>query len=186
MDAYTVYDDFLSYIQENDSIITFLEDNHSILNDFVEPVIKTLNYLNKQKISEGSELNHEDFDIFQFGFEYLFENVEQIKLYLEGFNQDFLLLEEKSFYIKMVFQLEELKLELEKKSDIDATTMEHDLSFIDEALSFFEDLVHSKQNLYDEHKMNQYIVKFNELYEEYDDIVLLSDAFDQYCSTYGI
>src|SRR5690606_8541302 len=100
-----LYQDFESYLKENEKLITHLEKNHSLLSEYVLPIKKALVFL--RKLDELDEIDSEAQVIFEYGFNYLFENLEQIKLYLRQLNNDYELLDKMSLYIKIVFDLEE-------------------------------------------------------------------------------
>ena len=184
MEEYSVFNDYLNYIEENKAIIEHLENRQSLLTDFISPIIKTLSYINV--LNECDELNSEYLEIFQYGFEYLFENLEQIKLYKKQLNDDINLLEQRSIYIKMIFVFEEYKMELLK---IDGENMHPDLKpdlrKIDEVLHLFEDFL-TPNSLIDEQVLDGVLRFYYELQYKYDEIVLLMDAFNEYCATYGL
>lgn len=184
MENYSVFSDFEHYVRENEEIITFLEQEQSLLNDYVAPIVRALNYIKKLKETEDEEFTQDDEDIFKYGFDYLFENIEQIKLYIHQLENDYYLLEKRSYYVKMVFQLEELKVELEKMERSDEIT--ENLQLIDKLLEYFETYITKEDILIDETEMNQNISQFYHLFDQYNEIVLLTDAFNAYCATYGI
>jgi hypothetical protein len=184
MEQYSIFEDFAHYVEENYDLISFLEMNDSILNDYVSPIIKTLTYLKKLKEVEEEALSEEDASIFDFGFEYLFENIEQIKLYYKQLNEDYFNLEQNSFYIHMVFQLEELKVELLKMEDL--ADKEKDLALIEQLLDYFESLIAVEPIKVEDETMQESIESFELLYQKYDEVVRLTDAFHEYCATYGI
>jgi hypothetical protein len=185
MEHYSIFEDFAHYVEENYDLISFLEMNDSILNDYVAPIIKTLTYLKKLKEVQEEELNEEDEAIFAFGFEYLFENIEQIKLYLKQLEDDYFNLEQNSFYINMVFQLEELKVELQKMEENEAGR-EQDLHLINQLLEYMESLIAIDSVVMDDQKLQESIENYERLYQKYEEVVRLTDAFHEYCATYGI
>src|SRR5690554_592383 len=98
----TLFTDFENYINENSNLITYLKDHNSLLDEYVTPIIKSLTFLMKMSQVE-KEISEEAEVIFEYGFNYLFENLEQIKLYLRQLHNDYELLDKMSFYIKIVF-----------------------------------------------------------------------------------
>lgn len=180
----SLYNDFINYVNENHQLITYLDESQSVLNDYVGPIIKALYYLNK--ISEEDEdVNKEIEDVFQFGVNYLFENIEQIKLYLRQLNNDYQLLDKMAFYIKVVFDLEELKLEIDKVSDIDQDEKERDIKIIDEILEFFEENI-VPDVTFNELELDNYLSSYYDMIDKYRDIPLTAEAFMEYCASYGI
>lgn len=184
LEDYSVFSDFEYYLNENEELIDYLEAKNSLLNVFIRPVIKTLNYLIEQNNLEGKELDQEEEIIFAYGFDYLFENLEQIKLYLKSFNGDYELLEKKSLYIRFVFELEELKLELEKR-EVKSDDVEDDIQQMDMLLDYFEGLIETDAK--DEQKFEKMVLLYYTLFDKYkEDVVLITEAFSAYCATYGI
>ena len=153
------------------------------MNVFVSPVIKALELFDRTKGAGRKELDEEDEMIFEYGFDFLFENIEQIKLYLQAFEGDYEKLEKNSLYIRLIFELEELKVEIEKM-DEKPDDSSKDLSHIDQLLDYFEGLMESNER--DETVFERMMILFYALFEKYDDVVLIADAFSEYCATYGI
>lgn len=186
---YSVFDDFEHYINENYELIQYLEAKESILNDFVGNVIKALRFLINLKHQEGKALDLEDEMIFTYGFDFLFENVEQLKLYLKLFDGDYERLEKKSLYIRFVFELEELKVEIEKREE-KPEGYEEDLKLMNELLDYFEGLIEAEKEVENQLKedldFERKVMQFYSLFKKYDDVVLITDAFKAYCASYGI
>lgn len=178
-----LYQDFESYLKENEKLITHLEKNHSLLSEYVLPIKKALVFL--RKLDELDEIDSEAQVIFEYGFNYLFENLEQIKLYLRQLNNDYELLDKMSLYIKIVFDLEELKFEIDKSETIDEDEKQNDINKIDEALQFFEDNI-VPQIAINEFELDKYLNLYYDLQNKYTDLVFMSEAFKEYCSVYGI
>ncbi len=179
-----LYNDFVNYIKENNKLISFLEENKSLLTDYISPIIKSLTFL--AKIAESDENNSEEIQsIFDYGLSYLFENLEQLKLYLRQLNNDYQLLDKMSFYIKIVFDLEELKMEIEKCDDIDKEEKNKDINRIDDVLEFFEDNI-VPNVVINEFELDNYLKLYYDLLNKYTNIVLANEAFNEYCSIYGI
>ncbi|HEY8365338.1 MAG TPA: hypothetical protein VIK84_07165 [Haloplasmataceae bacterium] len=180
----TLYSDFENYIKENNNLIEYLKSNNSILDEYVSPIIKSLSFLVKMaqiedKITAETEL------IFQYGFNYLFENLEQIKLYLRQLHNDYKLLDKMSFYIKIVFDLEELKLEINKNESITEKDKQKDINLIDEALEFFEDNIVPDVAI-NEFELDKYLHLYYDLLDKYSELEFMIDVFNEYCATYGI
>ncbi len=179
MGKYSLYTDFENYVKENQLLINFLEKEQSLLNDYVSPIIKTMTYIMKQTadIVESNLL-----DIFNFGFNLLFENIEQLKLYLRQLNNDYKLFDKMSLYIKIIFDLEELKVELIKDTEND---YENDIKSIDKTLDFFEEIIIPNISL-NEFELDKYLNLYYEFLGKYSEINLMVDVFSEYCGTYGI
>lgn len=184
MYAYSLFSDFQKYLDENEKIINFLNDNNSILNEFVLPIIKTLSYLDKLAKENDEGLSKSDYQIFEFGIEYLFEKNEQIKLYLKQFNNSYDLLEKMSLYIKIIFNLEEYIVELKKEINYDKKEIENDLNLINDCIRFFEDYINNKDNM--DSNLDEFLNNYYYIRNKYNDITLIADAFIRYCNNYGI
>ncbi|NLG80973.1 MAG: hypothetical protein GX490_00415 [Bacilli bacterium] len=115
----------------------------------------------------------------------MFENIEQIKLYLRQLNNDYKLLDKMAFYIKIVFDLEELKLEIEKTNDIEQAEKEKDIKAIDEMLEFFEENI-VPDVTFNDLELDNYLRRYYDILDKYRDIPLIADAFMEYCAMYGI
>lgn len=181
----SLYSDFENYVNENGQLISYLENEHSLLNEFISPIIKSLSYLMSMIKIEEQEPSKDVQDLFEYGFKYMFENLEQIKLYLRQLNNDYTLLDKMSLYIKIVFDLEELKLEIDKNQEIDEEEKTFDLKRIDESLEFFEENIVPKVVI-NEFELDKYLNLYYELLDKYTELTLMSDAFIEYCATYGI
>ena len=179
-----LYQDFQNYIRENNQLISYLEKNNSLLAEYIVPIKKALIFLEQIKKIDKKATNEVEV-IFEYGFSYLFENLEQIKLYLRQLYNDYDLLDEMSFYIKIVFDLEELKLEIDKHETIDEDEKINDINKIDEALQFFEDNIVPKIVI-NEFELDRYLNLYYDLLHKYTDLVLMSEAFKEYCAMYGI
>jgi len=180
-----LYTDFENYVNENEHLISFLENENSLLNEYIAPIIKSLTYLMKMVDDDDEEPTNDFLVIFKYGFDYLFENLEQIKLYLRQLNNDYPLLDKMSLYIKIVFDLEELKIEIDKNHDIEQDEKMTDINRIDDALEFFEENIVPKVVI-NEFELDKFLNLYYELLEKYTEVVLMSDAFIEYCATYGI
>lgn len=189
MEIYSMFEDFEHYIQENYELIQYIEAKGSLLNDYVGNIIKALTFLKTLKEREGESWNQDDEMIFAYGFDFLFENIEQIKLYLKAFDGDYERLEKKSLYIRLVFELEELKVELEKREE-KPEGYEDDINTINQLLEFFESLIEADDETEDTLKegkpFDHYVRQFEALFNKYEDVVLVADAFKAYCDSYGI
>ncbi|ERJ13683.1 hypothetical protein [Haloplasma contractile] len=182
---FSVYNDYKQYIEENEKIIHFLRDNDSMLNTYVSPIIKSIGALKAYVDGEDRELNQEEINIVEFGFNYLFENLEQIKLYLKQFNGDLLALESKSYLINIIFELEEYKEEIEKDHELDQSEKEQDLKQINAILTYLESIL-TVENHKESELLNAYIQKFYDLKSKYKDVVVAAHAFEEYCAEFGI
>lgn len=177
-----LYLDFENYLKENEVLVTHLESNNSLLSEYIIPIKKALIFL---KQMEDKDIVDDVEVIFEYGFSYLFDNLEQIKLYLRQLGNDYDLLDKMSLYIKIVFDLEELKFEIDKNETIDENEKLNDINKIDEALQFFEDNIvpHIAIN---EFELDRYLNLYYDLLNKYTDVVFMSDAFKEYCAIYGI
>ncbi|QVK19443.1 hypothetical protein KHQ81_07110 [Mycoplasmatota bacterium] len=181
----TLYSDFENYVNENGQLISHLENEQSLLNEFITPIIKSLSYLMLIMKAEEEEPSKDVQELFEYGLNYMFENLEEIKLYLRQLNNDYTLLDKMSLYIKIVFDLEELKLEIEKNQEIDEEEKSYDLKRIDQSLEFFEENI-VPNVVINEFELDKYLNLYYELLDKYTELTLMSEAFIEYCAAYGI
>lgn len=182
MDTYDIYKDYSSYLKENEELITKLQQSNSLLTEYIDPIIKALGYLQTQKEYHAEEYTAEDEAIFSAGFNCLFENLEQIKLYLHALNDDYSLLDRHSYYIKLIFDLEEIKVELEK---LDEQPL-NDIKKIAKSLEFFEQLISPQSSEIDEDELGKHLKIWESMQKKYDFIIPLTVAFNEYCESVGI
>lgn len=85
--------DYLSYVSSNKDLLVLLENNNSILYYHLKDVLYVCNYIADffKKNKKNESINDLEI-IFDTGFKYLYEQLEQIKLYYEKyFNKDYFL-----------------------------------------------------------------------------------------------
>lgn len=78
--------DCKNYLKQNEEFLDLLKKNHSLVYDFIDDVIKVLNYVinNENKIDDDLSL------IFDSGYAYLYQKLEIIKaIYRKYFNNDY-------------------------------------------------------------------------------------------------
>lgn len=78
-----IYNDYASWLIENEELINFLKDNQTQLYDRYEYVFLVIDYIYHLKV-EHKEFDEDHHKIFSIGFHYLFTQFESIKLILEN------------------------------------------------------------------------------------------------------
>jgi len=76
------YSDYNAYIMQNNDFIGMLKDNKTILYERVFEIKTILDYLS-EIAAKGNKLQEEMHVIFEVGFSYLHEQLEEIKLYYD-------------------------------------------------------------------------------------------------------
>lgn len=108
-------DDYNSWLMDNEDFLVMLEKNNSAIYERLDDVIKVVSYIEalyvaQKKVDEDMEI------IFDVGFSYLFETIEEVKLYFKTYlNNDMLLLNKYSYVINYILYLDDLKASLIEK-----------------------------------------------------------------------
>lgn len=117
--------DYLSYIQGHKEFITMLSDNNSILYYRIKDVIYVCDYIvnffnNNKQYQKNDELGDLEL-IFETGFKYLHEQLEQIKIYYENyFKKDYFLFKKYELLINYCLFVEDFSEALDEKGYLNA------------------------------------------------------------------
>lgn len=108
-----IYDDYGNFIEENESLINKLKEKESpILTTFMD-VVKVLDYVYEQYLA-GDKIEEELVDIFDIGFGYFFNVMNDIKTYyVDYFNENFDILNYYSNVIVYHIYLDDFKCYLD-------------------------------------------------------------------------
>lgn len=109
--------DYKNYISDNKEILNLLEQNNSILYYHLKDVIYVCNYISDffKKNKESSET--EDLEvIFETGFKYLYEQLEQINIYYDKFfNKDYFLFKRYELLVSYTLYIDDISESLSEK-----------------------------------------------------------------------
>ena len=112
--------DYKNYLNINKDLITLLKDNDSILYYRFKDVIYVCNYIveffKKNKVNSDNE----DLEvIFETGFKYLYEQLDQIKIYFEKFfNKDYFLFKKYELLINYALYIDDFSESLAEKNKL--------------------------------------------------------------------
>lgn len=116
--------DYKLYLKNNKKFLQMLSDKQSIVFDRLDDLFKVLDHIakligKKKPLEEGMDL------IFEVGFSYLHEQIEEIKLYYNFyFNDDYEKFKEHEVLINYSLYLDDLEDVLKEKDTYDAETQE--------------------------------------------------------------
>lgn len=104
-----IIEDYNSWLEDNKDLITLLEQNDSVIYERLDDVIKVVSYIEAVYLAQ-KQIDEDLTVIFEVGFAYLFESLEEVKLYYEKYlNNDFILLNQYSYVINYILYLNDLK-----------------------------------------------------------------------------
>lgn len=105
--------EYNQWLKDNQSMILHLREHDSPLYTRLSPVYEVLNYLAEESEENGLILDQDLYKIFQIGLEYLHQQLETCKLYLENiFKQDFHAFLAYDQVVGYLLYLEDLKYEM--------------------------------------------------------------------------
>lgn len=134
-------DDYNSWLEDNQDLIVMLEKNNSVIYERLDDIIKVLSYIEALYLAQ-KEVEEDLEVIFDVGFSYLYETIEEVKLYYENYlNNDFILLNQYSYIINYILYLDDLKESL----------IEEQL-FSDDIKTLFSDIFNELDNILKEKK----------------------------------
>lgn len=145
-----IYEDYESYKLENEELLNELVLMNDQLNILLDDVVKLLDYLTK-KVADGAHLSKEEDEIFDIGYGFFSNTLEELKIYYkEYFNSDIILYNHYSSLIFYSIYLDDLKsfYETEEIHDDDINKL------INDTTKNIEDILMNKKkindNYYDE------------------------------------
>lgn len=114
--------DYKNYITGNKELLELFEQNNSILYYHLKDVIYVCNYISNffKKNKESDET--EDLEvIFETGFKYLHEQLEQIKIYYDKFfNKDYFLFKRYELLVSYTLYIDDISESLAEKEYLTA------------------------------------------------------------------
>lgn len=176
-----VFHDYASWLIENSNLFDKLNLAKSLLMDRYKHVFDVIKYLYDKNI-ENKHLDEDEFQIFNAGFYYLFEQFDQISLILEHtYNGDVYALDQQTSTIILLLNTIELENELydvaqgQEEKTKPLTDIEQEILAIlerkeDAPVELYEKLDKVSVKLYDEFGIDFYPIGeiFFEIAEEYD------------------
>jgi len=149
--------DFKSYFLQNYEFIELLRENNSLVYDRLQDLFKILGFI-ELMVDENKEVEEELEVIFEVGFSYLHEQLEEIKLYYNNyFNGDFLIFKKYEKFINYILYLNDLVEVLKEKAIFTDLTKK----VIDDIYNGIESILTNKSKI-DE----KVIDKYNALLEQ--------------------
>lgn len=80
--------DYIHFNLENAELIDALKSNQTLTYDYLQPVFAVLDFINESDFEIEGENKQDVIDVFQIGYEYLYDTFETIKNILEENFQD--------------------------------------------------------------------------------------------------
>lgn len=113
--------EYKQYFNDNYKLINTLKNHNSITYDRLAEVMKVLNII--MEIHKDSNKVDEEFEIiFEVGFSYFHEQLEQIKIYYHNyFKSDYHYFQKYEFFINYTLYLDDLIQTLTEKKQIEET-----------------------------------------------------------------
>ena len=149
---------FASWDKENHEFIEELHEHQSILYDRLYPVYAVLDMIAKQSVSGEIEINDDIDKIVSVGLEFLHDQIDTCKLYIDtkfnGDLHDFLTYDQ---IVNAMFFIDDLKYELAEKE------IEYDRESLEQFEDELEDFMNKKKpvnpdlNLYIDDKLSKVI-----------------------------
>lgn len=108
-------EDYKSYKKANQKFLNLLEENSSLVYERLYDLLKVLGYIELQ-VDQNIKLSDELAFIFDVGYSFLHEQLEELKLYYSNyFNNDLILLLEKELFLNYILYIDDLSEVLKEK-----------------------------------------------------------------------
>jgi len=173
--------EFNTWDKENHDFIEELHEHHSILYDRLLPVYAVLDTLAKQSITGDIEVNDDIDKIMVVGLEFLHDQVNTCKLYIDTvFQGDFHEFLTYDQVVNAMLFIDDLKYELAEKE------IEYDRNALEQFEDELEDLMNKKKpieselNLYIDDKLSK-VINHQEI-----DLYGIVDIFSDIADTLGL
>lgn len=166
--------DFLAWEKQNEEFLEHLEHHDSILYSRIYDVLRVLDFLSMldEDSAKDIETNEDLSIIFETGYAYLYNFVNDIKLYLENyFNNDLHKLLEFEDLVNYSLYVEEIKdnlIDENKYDEIISKEFEYILSDIENKLSKQLPFTEETFNDYDNHLES--VMPMDKMYKTVDEI----------------
>jgi len=79
----TMKDDYINFLLENNLLIERLKNESTLTYDLLEPIIEVMNFISDHDFEIDGESKNDCEDIFQIGFQFLYQEIENVKRILE-------------------------------------------------------------------------------------------------------
>lgn len=142
------YLDYFSFKKSNEKLLEFLNQKNSFIIARFKYIFLVIDYLYKKRVDDKKELSHEEEEMFEVGYQYLFDRFNTLNLLLEAnFNKNFEALEEFSKEINLMFYIEDF---VDEVDSIEGNhEKEHDklYSLEEDVLKHIEEHTHLKDEM---------------------------------------
>ncbi|MDC0559025.1 hypothetical protein OAO42_01290 [Candidatus Izimaplasma bacterium] len=179
MDSF-LYKDYASWKMENHEVLDTFKSNKNMIYVRFEPVFATLDYIYDQVV-EQKEVDEDLETIFSYGFEYLYTQIEVIKVYFDSLFQS--KCEEFQEYNEMILFLLYI---LDIKIDIENNNKEVDLTELDVLEEYIENMIMERSKNFDyvRTRLNKALNAIDAMTDyEYTSVV---DIYSEICENLGI
>jgi len=132
-----IYHEYASWKMENHELLKYLTDNNSDLIIRFKHVIDVTDYL-YDKLIDDLTYTEEDDHIFETGFYYLFDQMEEILKLLKLYNNNIKDLESRAKDVNLLLSTIDFQNELLSSEDFEQKDMDKLVSFEQEVLSKIE------------------------------------------------
>jgi hypothetical protein len=132
-----IYHEYASWKMENHELLKYLTDNNSDLIIRFKHVIDVTDYL-YDKLIDDLTYTEEDDHIFETGFYYLFDQMEEILKLLKFYNNNIKDLESRAKDVNLLLSTIDFQNELLSSEDFEQKDMDKLVSFEQEVLSKLE------------------------------------------------
>lgn len=142
--------EYNQWLKENQNFLLHLRGHDSSLYTRLAPMYEVLSHLADENENNGLDFDDDLYKIFEIGFEYLHQQLDTCKLYLENtFKQDFHHFLEYDKVVGYLLYLEDLKYEMiENKVEFKKVNL-------DRLVSYLETLMNEKKEVPD--NLNLYV-----------------------------
>ena len=147
MDELNIFDDYKSFIQENDKLVSkLLKDKNIIINRFI-PTLKVLNHL--YYAHHLRKLTSDEETFFSSGFDYIFDIIHIISTILESkFNNNVDEMEKCGLTINLYLYIDEIKNDIK---NFDQKLIKSEIKKLDELSNIINDYLDKKENISEEY-----------------------------------
>ena len=143
------YLDYFSFKKSNEELLEFLNSKNSFIIARFKYIFMVIDSLYEKRVTKKEELSHEEEEMFEVGYQYLFDRFNTINMLLEtNFNKDLNGLEEFSKEINLMFYIEDF---IDEVDSLDGNhEKEHDKLFNleEEVLNHIEKHEHIQDEMF--------------------------------------
>lgn len=167
-----VLNDYANWKLENEQILFDLLENKSDIISKFKHVYDVLEELHEEGVANEGELNDDEEQIFESGFEYIFNEIENIKTILSAyFEDDFKQMEKHSELVNLLLYANDFESELLGLEDVKEEDREALGNFIDKVTEIIKEKGEPTEALHNE--LDKILMKiFGESYYGVNEIFL--------------